>query len=208
MIFLTFFIGLIANFIGYIPPGNINLTVVQLTCSRGMKQVLSFIIAFSCAEFIFTYVIMNGANWLASQVHLETVVDWLMIGLFGILGTVTWINRKKAPKARKNAKGNSIAYGILLGFVNPVQIPFWLVAGSYVIAHNWIETGWWQLAVFSAGSASGAFLALFGYARSASYMQKKLDLSTRVINTGVAVLLYAFAAYHVGKELYIHVFKH
>ena len=27
MIFLTFFIGLFANFIGYVPPGNINLTL-------------------------------------------------------------------------------------------------------------------------------------------------------------------------------------
>ena len=39
MILLTFFIGLIANCIGYIPPGNINLTVVQITINRGMKQV-------------------------------------------------------------------------------------------------------------------------------------------------------------------------
>ncbi|RZK63060.1 MAG: lysine transporter LysE, partial [Pedobacter sp.] len=29
MLFLTFFIGILLNAMGYIPPGNINLTVAQ-----------------------------------------------------------------------------------------------------------------------------------------------------------------------------------
>ena len=55
MIFLTFFIGIVANFIGYVPPGNINLTLVQITINRGLKQALIFIVSFCCVEFFFTY---------------------------------------------------------------------------------------------------------------------------------------------------------
>ncbi|RYZ78406.1 MAG: lysine transporter LysE, partial [Moraxellaceae bacterium] len=43
MLFLTLFLGIILNLIGYIPPGNINLTVVQITITRGIKQALYFI---------------------------------------------------------------------------------------------------------------------------------------------------------------------
>ena len=206
MIFLTFFIGIIANFIGYVPPGNINLTVVQLTINRGLKQALLFIISFSCVEFFFTYFIMHAAKWLSAQAKLDTVIDWVMVVLFGVLGTITWIHRKKPPETNYS-EHESIRYGILLGFLNPVQIPFWMITGTYLITHEWILDGKLALVIFSIGSATGAFLALFSYARFAKYVQSKFALSTRFINTSIAILFFSFAAYHVVKQVYLVFFK-
>lgn len=98
MIFLTFFIGIIANFIGYIPPGNINLTLIQITMNRGMKEAVRFITAFSCVEFFFTYFIMHAARWLSGELKLSVIIDWIMVILFGVLGTITWVNRNKPPE--------------------------------------------------------------------------------------------------------------
>ncbi|HEY4323001.1 MAG TPA: LysE family transporter [Mucilaginibacter sp.] len=207
MIFLTFFIGLIANCIGYIPPGNINLTLVRITINRGMKQALQFITAFSCVELIFTYVIMHAAEWLSQQVRLDTIIDWVMVVLFGFLGTITWIHRKKQPEETYSER-DSIKYGIILGFVNPVQIPFWMISGTYLITKGWILTGTLAMIIFSFGSACGAFLALFLYAKFATYVQSKFELSTRVINTSIAILFFAFAAYHIIKQIYLAFFKH
>lgn len=207
MIFLTFFIGLFANFIGYIPPGNINLTLVQITINRGLKQALQFMIAFSCVEFFFTFFIMHAAEWLNKQMHLDTVIDFVMIVLFTTLGIVTWKHRNQPPKATYS-NHQSVKYGILLGFLNPMQIPFWLIAGTYVINHQWILTGNLPLTVFSAGSAGGAFLCLFLYAQFAKFIQSKFALSTKVINTSIAILFFAFAAYHVFKQIYLIFFKH
>lgn len=208
MIFLTFFIGVIANFIGYIPPGNINLSLVQIAINKGIKQALQFIIAFSCVEFFFTYFIMNAAGWLAAQLNLNTIIDWIMMVLFGVMGTITWMHRNKVPKKKKRADRDSIKYGILLGFLNPVQVPFWLITGSYLITHQWIETGKLALVIFSIGSAAGAFLCLFIYARSARYVQRKLALSNKTINTSIAILFFAFSAYQVVKQLYLAFSKH
>jgi threonine/homoserine/homoserine lactone efflux protein len=207
MIFLTFFLGLIANFVGYIPPGNINLTLVQITINRGIKQAMQFIIAFSCVEFFFTFFIMHAAKWLSTQVRLDTIIDWVMILLFGTLGTITWLNRNKPPKA-KYSNTASVKYGILLGFINPMQIPFWMIAGTYLIDHEWILTGNFALVVFSVGSAAGSFLCLFAYAKSAKYIQNKFALSTRIINISIAVLFFGFALYHIGKLIYIAWFKY
>ena len=207
MIFLTFFIGVIANFIGYIPPGNINLTLVQITINRGLKEALSFIIAFSCVEFFFTYFIMHAARWLSAEVRLDTIIDWIMVALFGILGTITWMQRKKPPET-KYSEHESIKYGILLGFLNPMQIPFWMITGTYLITHEWIVDGRVALVIFSIGAAAGSFLALFLYAEFARYIQSKFALSTRLVNTSIAILFFAFAAYHIVKQLYLHVFKH
>jgi len=206
MIFLTFFIGAFANFIGYIPPGNINLTLVQITVNRGIKQALRFIISFSCVEFFFTYFIMHAAKWLSAQVKLDMVIDWVMVVLFGVLGTVTWIHRKKPPET-EYSEHDSIKYGIVLGFLNPMQVPFWIITGTYLITHEWILDGKLALVVFSLGSAGGAFGALFLYAKFAKYIQSKFALSTRLINTGIAILFFSFAAYHIVKQVYLAFFK-
>jgi threonine/homoserine/homoserine lactone efflux protein len=208
MLLLTFFIGVIANFIGYIPPGNINLSLVQIAINRGIKEALHFIIAFSCVEFFFTYFIMNAADWLAHQINLNTIIDWIMVVLFSVMGAITWIHRKKAPTTKKNRGRDSVTYGILLGFLNPVQVPFWMITGSYLITHEWIETGRLALVIFSTGSAAGAFLCLFIYAKSARYVQRKLDLSNKAINTGIALLLFGFAGYNIVKQVYLVFFKH
>lgn len=207
MIFLTFFIGVIANFIGYIPPGNINLTLVQITINRGMKQALQFIIAFSFVEFFFTFFVMLGAKWLAAQVRLDTVIDWVMVVLFITLGTLAWRNRNKPPKTTYSEHA-AIKYGILLGFLNPMQIPFWMVTGTYLITHEWILDQKIPLVIFSIGSAGGAFLGLFIYAKFAGYIKKKFELSNRLIDTGIAILFFAFAAYHICKQVYLVFFKH
>jgi threonine/homoserine/homoserine lactone efflux protein len=202
MILLTFFIGLIANFIGYIPPGNINLNLVQITINRGIKQALRFIIAFSSVEFFFTYFIMYAAKWLSSQVKLDILIDWVMVILFAVLGTITWLHRKEPPKT-KYSDTASFKYGILLGFLNPVQVPFWMITGTYLITHQWILVGKLALVIFSLGSAAGAFLCLFLYAEFARYIQSKFALSTRIINTAIAILFFAFSAYHVVKRIYL-----
>jgi threonine/homoserine/homoserine lactone efflux protein len=206
MLLLTFFLGLIVNFIGYVPPGNINLTLVQIAINRGIKQALQFIIAFSTIEFFFTFFIINAAQWLAGQVHLNTLIDWVMILLFGTLATITWLNRNKPPKPNYS-KHHSIKHGIILGFVNPMQIPFWMIAGTYLIAHQWIVSGYLALTIFSFGSACGAFLCLFLYGKFAQYIQSKFELSTRAINTAIAILFFAFAVYHIVKQVYLVFYK-
>jgi len=207
MIFLTFFIGLFANFIGYVPPGNINLTLVQITVNRGLRQALLFIISFSCVELFFTYFIMHAAKWLSGQVKLDMVIDWVMVVLFGVLGAITWMHRKKMPKTNYS-NTESIRYGIMLGFLNPMQVPFWIITGTYLITHRWVLDGRLALVIFSLGAAAGAFLALFLYAKFAGYIKTKFDLSTRLINTGIALLFFSFAAYHVVKQVYLVFFKH
>ncbi|TWR26484.1 lysine transporter LysE [Mucilaginibacter pallidiroseus] len=202
MIFLTFFIGIIANFIGYIPPGNINLTLVRIAVTRGIKEAFKFIIAFSCVEFFFTLFVMQGAKWLSEQVKLDVIIDWVMVVLFGVLGIVVWTNRNKPPKT-KHSDHASIKYGIILGFLNPMQIPFWMVTGTYLITHEWISEDWFSLSIFSLGSAAGAFLALFLYAKFAGYIQRKFELSTRVIDTGIAFLFFGLSAYHIIKQVYL-----
>lgn len=214
MLFVTLIIGILINAMGYIPPGNINLSVAQLTINKGMRQAWSFIIAFSCVEVLFTFGMMRFARWVSSDVNLNsninevrlgTFVDVFMVTLFVVMGTITWVNRNKAPvqKEDKRSKKGSALYGMLLGVLNPVQIPFWLFFGNYIILHDWIKTTYLHLTVFSIGSGMGSALALWGYAHFAKYIQEKFTLSNRLINKSIAIFLWCLAAYLIVKQLII-----
>ncbi|RYG09030.1 MAG: lysine transporter LysE [Chitinophagaceae bacterium] len=216
MLLLTFLIGIVLNAMGYIPPGNINLTVAQLTINKGMRQALYFILSFSCVEVFFTFGMMRFARWISSDVNLDsnisevrlgTYVDAFMIVLFIVMGTITWVNRKKVPKTRaedNRSRKGSVFYGMLLGVLNPVQIPFWLFFGNYVILHEWIQTNYLSLIIFSIGSGLGSALALYGYAHFARYIQEKFALSSHIINRAIALFLFALALYLVIKQAVIY----
>ncbi|MFP5081511.1 LysE family transporter [Pedobacter sp. JCM 36344] len=206
MLFLTLFLGVILNLIGYIPPGNINLTVVQITISRGIKQALYFIVAFASVEIMFTFGVMRFVQWLSSEIQLENIIDVIMILMFGVLGVITWRSRKEMPKADYSKK-DSIRYGLLLGVINPMQIPYWLFVGTYLISHEWIDIGYLSLSVFSVGSGIGAAIALYGFARFAQYVQEKFALTSYKVNKGIALLFFALSTYHICKVVYIHFIK-
>lgn len=209
MLLLTFLVGLLINAIGYVPPGNINLSVAQLTVNRGMRQAWYFILAFSCVEVFFTLGMMNFARWMSgdlnleasvNQINLDTLTDGFMILMFLVMGTITWLSRNKMPKSNETArKGSSVFYGIILGILNPVQIPTWIFFGNYVILHQWIETDKISLVIFSIGSGVGSAIALYGYAHFARYIKEKFTLSTHLINHSIAIFLFTLALFLILK---------
>ena len=92
-----------------------------------MRQALYFILSFSIVEVFFTFGMMRFARWVmsdidvndnVSEVRLGTYVDTFMILLFIVMGTVTWIHRKKVPKTKaedNRSRKGSVFYGMLLG---------------------------------------------------------------------------------------------
>jgi threonine/homoserine/homoserine lactone efflux protein len=206
MLFLTFVLGVVINSLGYIPPGNINLTVVQITINRGIKQALYFIAAFGLVEVVFTLLMMRFVRWLSLTLYLDNVIDVVMIFLFLILGIITWKSRKEMPKEDYSHK-DSIKYGMLLGILNPMQVPYWLFVGTYLISHDWVGIGYLSLTIFSLGSGIGAAVTLYGFVRFASYIKEKFALSSYVINKSIAILFFSLSAYHVCKVVYVHLIK-
>lgn len=198
MILLTFVLGILANFLGYIPPGNINLTVVQLSINRGQRQTNYFIASFCLIELVLTFLIVRGAQWLSHTVKLTLYIDWVMVFLFLILGIVTWINRNKQAESHYSG-AKAVKLGIVMGFMNPMQIPFWGVMGTYLISHGWIVTGEFGILIFSIGSSIGAGICLLAYSKFAGFVFKKFTLSNQFINKAIAILFFSLAAFQLGK---------
>lgn len=196
MLLQTFLVAVVINFLGYIPLGNINLTTIQISVNRGLKQALYFVITFAVMDIIFTYILMRFAEWFAEHESWWQVLDYLLILVFLTLGAVSWYSSTHT-KPVKIRSGDSVRYGIILGIFNPMQIPFWMIGGTYLLSHNWITPDGLGLELFSLGAGIGAFSCLVLFARFARKIQTRFALSTRVINRSIAIIFFALAIIHI-----------
>ena len=204
MLALTFLVAIVVNFLGYIPLGNINLTAMQISINKGMKQALIFVTTFSIVEGLFTYVLMRFAEWFATKKEFLHWLGWILVAVFIIMGILSWIESYKETKHKDDDVTNkdSIRTGILLGVFNPMIIPFWMIGGTYLIAKNWIVTEGIGLELFAFGAAIGAFLCLYLFARFALYIQSRFAFSNKMINRSIALVFFALAIFQICKELF------
>jgi threonine/homoserine/homoserine lactone efflux protein len=203
MLLLTFLVAVVVNFIGYIPLGNINLTSMQISINKGLKQAIVFATSFSIVEDIFTFILMNFAEWFARKKQLMVWLDWILVLVFITMGVISLTQAKNEPKPKEDSrKRDSIRTGIILGIFNPMIIPFWAIGGTYLIANEWITTKGLGLEIFAVGAGIGSFLCLYFFARFAQYIQNKFSFNHKIINRSIAAVFFGLAIFKISKELF------
>lgn len=203
MLLLTFLVAIVVNFLGYIPLGNINLTSIQISINKGLKQATIFATSFSIVEALFTFILMNFAEWFASKKDLLNWLGWILVLVFITMGIISIIQATKETKPKEETrKRDSIRTGIILGIFNPMIIPFWTIGGTYLIANNWITTKGLGLEIFAIGAGLGSFLCLYLFARFAQYIQNKFSFNHKIINRSIAAVFFCLAIFQISKELF------
>lgn len=203
MLLLTFLVAIVVNFLGYIPLGNINLTSIQISINKGLKQATIFATSFSIVEALFTFILMNFAEWFASKKDLLNWLGWILVLVFITMGIISLIQATKETKPKEvTRKRDSIRTGIILGIFNPMIIPFWTIGGTYLIANNWITTKGLGLEIFAIGAGLGSFLCLYLFARFAQYIQNKFSFNHKIINRSIAAVFFGLAIFQISKELF------
>src|SRR5665213_2532322 len=111
------FIGFLIGFMGYLPPGNINLTVVQMSIGRPKVHVWYFLLLAAFMEFVYCFGSMVGMKFLLAQPNLITSLRWSSVVVFAILGTLTFFHKAKEPGKRSFG---SLRKGIIIAILNPM----------------------------------------------------------------------------------------
>ena len=196
-VFLT---GLVFSFIGSIPPGTLNVSVLQLGLEKKVNVALRFALAVSIIEYPYAWIAVEFESWLTSSPliieNFQLITAIIMTGL----GTFTiWASRKPSTFSVKfNESG--FRRGIILSLLNPMAIPYWMGATAYFKAQGWVNLsteGLIHSYVF--GTAVGAMLLLtlfvFMANRLAKHVQQNVFIKMLPGFIMLALGLYAFAKY-------------
>jgi len=193
MIFIGFFIG----FMGYIPPGNINLTVVQLSIGKAKQHVWYFILFAGLMEFIYCFGSMVGMKFLLEQPQWVIGLRWSSVVVFTVLGIVTFFQKAKG----EGKLTSGIKKGIIIALLNPLQIPFWLIWGVYAMQNGWVQPNYISIMFFSIITATGAMAILTLYAIAGRKMEATLIANQKILNVVIGSIFIGLAAMQLLKLL-------
>ena len=203
MLFQVFIIAMIVSFMGSIPPGTLNILVLQLGLEKKLNAAFRFAIAVAIIEYPYAWIAVEFEGWITKssvvQENFKLLAAIVMTAL-GVLGL--WSARKPSTFAIK-LQESGFRRGLILSILNPQAIPWWIGMTAYLKAEGWIVLDTtWRLHSYVLGTAAGALallslLALMAHKLSTFLQHNKV---IKMIPGTVLLLLgiFAFIQYFIS----------
>lgn len=199
----AFILGFVFSFIGSIPPGTLNVTVLQLGLENKKEIALRFALAVAIVEYPYAWIGVQFEYLLSSSPvivsHFELIASLVM---FALAAFNLWPT-KQATGIAKKFEESGFRRGLILSILNPMAIPYWMAFTAYMKVQGWLglKTDW-ELHIYVLGTALGALallsLLIFFANRLAPYVQgsKWVKIIPGLIILGLGI--YTFTRYLSG----------
>jgi threonine/homoserine/homoserine lactone efflux protein len=158
----VFFLGFIFSFIGSIPPGTLNVSILQMAL-QGKRQIASrFAIAVAIIEYPYAWIGVQFEYWLTSSPMVVENFQLIAAIVMSSLGVFNLLPSKQHTGFAKKFSESGFRRGLALSILNPMAIPYWMGFTAYMKAQGWISLstiGLLHSYVF--GTSIGALALLF-----------------------------------------------
>lgn len=159
----TLLIAFMVSYVGSIPPGTINVSVMQLSIIKKHRAALFLGIAASSVEFIYAgitvqfHLLLERNDQIAS--YFQIVTSLALVGL-GIANIFSKSSSASVKVDEKLTGRHGFLRGLVLGFLNPMTIPFWLALTTYLENDGWISISDYGFWLYLTGISAGTFCLL------------------------------------------------
>ncbi len=191
MIIQVFLIAAIVSFIGSIPPGTLNILVLQLGLENKLKAAFRFAFAVAIIEYPYSWIAVEFEGWITQSPVVQENFKLLAAIVMTALGVIgLWSARKPTALASKFQQ-SGFRRGLILSLLNPQAIPWWIGMTAYLKAQGWIALDTpWRLHSYVLGTAIGALALLALLALMANRLSSLLQ-HNRVIKIIPGMVLLA-----------------
>lgn len=157
----VFLIAMVCSFGGSIPPGSINLSVMQLAMQNKKAGALTFAIAAAMVEFVYAGVAVHFQIYLTEHVEVASWFKWISGGVLILLGVLNLVKKVKQVERKEiGEKRAGFLKGMLVALANPLAIPFWLAVTAYLQSMNWVRLSADNYLLYVGGVSTGTILLL------------------------------------------------
>lgn len=199
-LFWVFLMGTFWSFLGSVPPGTLNLSVLQLGLDGKTKIAWRFALAVAIIEYPYTWLAIQFEYWITSNPMVTENFQLITAIVMTTIGAGNLWSARRPTAAVQKFQSSGFRRGLILSILNPMALPFWIGVTAYLKAQGWITlSSSWLLHSYVLGTSVGVMLllALFillakklsGYATQNSWV--KLVPGFTLLALGI----YAFARY-------------
>lgn len=199
----TFGVAFLFSFIGTIPPGTLNLTVIEHGLNHRIDAAWRMAFAAALIEYPYAWIAVEFQDFLSQSLefrhhfHLISGIVMVALGVINLWASArssTFLQRFEASGFRK---------GIVLSLLNPLAIPFWMAMTAYLKTYEWINlSDQYEVHAYLIGVCTGTLVLLMSVALLAGKVVNyfRSDSILKRIPGTVLILLgsYSFAEYMFG----------
>ncbi len=199
--FYVFAVGLVFSFLGSIPPGTMNLCVLQLGLERKTKIALRFSLAVAIIEYPYAWIGVEFEHWITAFPNITNNFQLITAAVMLVLGVLTVWTSNAPVQAIEKFNESGFRRGLILSILNPMAIPFWIGVTAYLKAQGWLAfPSKLYLHAYVLGTAFGVMLLLilFTYLanRFAGYVK-----NNKMVKLVPGITLLLLGAYALLKYL-------
>lgn len=199
----NFLISFVFSFIGSVPPGTLNLTIIQLGLENRMAVALRFAFAASLVEYPYAWIavkferLITASPVITANLHLIAAVVMIVFGTISL-----WQSSKKPSNVQARFQNSGFRKGFLLGILNPLALPYWIAITAYLKSQGWIDlSSTLELHAYFFGVFAGAFLLLVLFAYLAQKVMSALK-NLPVIRKVPGAMLVALGVFSLFQYIF------
>lgn len=134
-----FLIAFFFSFLGSIPPGSINLSVIRLALDNKYDAALRFAAAAALIEFPYAFIAVQFEELLTSSPVIVENFKLIAAIVMIVLGITNLSVTKHSSNKMQKIRESGFRRGILISILNPLAIPFWIGITAYLNTQGWID---------------------------------------------------------------------
>lgn len=162
--FSVFIVATIVSFVGSIPPGTINISVMQLAIKHRRSTAIAFGAAAALVELFYAGLTVRFHIFLTENTNITEYFHIIAGTAMIVLGFLNLRSQTKTGDVKtiddQIKKRNAFKKGAILGIANPLTVPFWLAVTAYLQKHEWITLDGVNLYAYAIGISAGTFILL------------------------------------------------
>jgi threonine/homoserine/homoserine lactone efflux protein len=133
------FLGFFFSFIGSIPPGTLNVSILQLGLQHKTNIALRFAVAVSIIEYPYAWIGVQFEYWLTSSPMVIENFQLIAAIVMTALGVFNLLPSKESKGFSQRFNESGFRRGLILSILNPMAIPYWMGFTAYLKAQGWID---------------------------------------------------------------------
>ena len=190
-----FLVGMLISYVGSIPPGAINISVLQYGLRGEKSLALRFGLAACLVEFVYAALTVKFQLLLTQYTIFTEHFQMISALVLFSLGIVSLTKSGKETQAAASAfSPKAFRKGLLIGAANVVVIPFWLGVTAYLQNSRLIEITWYNLFVYVTGIAVGSFLLMVTVTYLSHRFQSLVE-NQRIVNKIPGIVFLSMGLY-------------
>lgn len=168
---LYLLLGILSSYLGTIPMGPINMTVVYTAVNQHLRAAIRVSLGAAMVEVLQVFVAIYFGQAIVMHLEDNVYVRWASILVFLLVGAFFLTRKERKPEPAEVPSHRpmpKVLKGMLVGLLNPQALPFWffvvtLLQANELLAKDLLSdrTG---LLAFLAGVSLGKFSCLATYA--------------------------------------------